>query len=89
MDLSLCMSYFSGLIAVSASSSPYSAPLTFTSNETVTIQDVTDTVTLEFGVWFFRGWSYLITSEGEVVLFELELSRRNGLRHELEEREGL
>jgi hypothetical protein len=68
---------------------PYSAPLTFTSNETVTIQDVTDTVTLEFGVWFFRGWSYLITSEGEVVVFELELSRRNGLRHELEEREGL
>ena len=75
MDRSLCMPYFSGFIAFSAFvitlfGATYCDFLTFTSNETVTIQGVADTVTLEFGIWFYRGWSYLIGSEGEVYVFE-------------------
>lgn len=69
------MPYFSGLVAFSAFvitlfGATYCDFLTFTSNETVTIQGVADTVTLEFGIWFYRGWSYLIGSEGEVYVFE-------------------
>ena len=68
-------SYFSSLVAVSAFvitlfGATYCDFLTFTSNETVPIQGVTDTITLEFGVCFYCGWSYLVTSEGEVVVFD-------------------
>jgi hypothetical protein len=75
MDLLIFMPYFSGFIAFGAFvitlfGATYCDFLTFTSNETVTIQGVTDTVTLEFGVWYYRGWSYVIGSEGEVYVFE-------------------
>ena len=74
MDRSVCMSYLSGFIAISAFiitlfGATYCNFLTFTSNEAVTVQGVTDKVAMEFGVWFYRGWSY-VTSEGEVFVFE-------------------
>jgi hypothetical protein len=69
------MPYFSGFIAICALTitlfgATYCNFLTFTSNETVTVQGVTDAVTLEYGIWWFRGWSSYATSEGEVYVFE-------------------
>jgi hypothetical protein len=67
-----CMPYFSSFIAfcafvVTLFGACWCNFLTFTSNETVQNDDA---VTLEFGIWFYRGWSSAVSSSGEVYVFE-------------------
>jgi hypothetical protein len=67
-----CMPYFSGFIAfcafvITLFGACWCNFLTFTSNKAVYNDDP---VTLEFGIWFYRGWSSTVCSSGEVYVFE-------------------
>jgi hypothetical protein len=67
--------FFSGFIAscafvITLFGATYCNFFTFTSNKTITVQGVTDAVTLEYGIWYYQGWSSLVSSSGEVCVFE-------------------
>ena len=67
-----CTPYFSGFIAfcafvITLVGACWCNFLTFTSNEK---NKNDDAVTLEFGIWFYRGWSSAVSSSGEVYVFE-------------------
>ncbi|KAL3779668.1 hypothetical protein ACHAW5_008689 [Stephanodiscus triporus] len=76
MDRSLCMPYLSGFVAFSAFflilfGATWCNFLTFTSNETFTNSEgVESAVTLEFGIWYRRGWSAVSSEDGEMYVFE-------------------
>lgn len=74
------MPYFSGFIAfcafvITLFGACWCNFLTFTSNQTIKkglFKDklIDDAVTLEYGIWFYRGWYSSVSSSGEVYVFE-------------------
>jgi hypothetical protein len=69
MDRSYCMPYFSGFMAfcafiITLFGASYCNFLTFSQS----VEGVEDPVVLHYGVWWYRGWAAVSTTEGNYIL---------------------